>query len=119
MSKQFIKLGAVNGFLATGFGAFGAHALKFQLSADMIAVYQTAVNYHFYHSLALVLLGALSYQVNNKYLKYSGTMFCFGITLFSGSLYLLSITGIKILGIITPFGGVAFLLGWLFMMLLI
>lgn len=113
LSRVFIILAAISGFLATCLGAFGAHALKSKISMDMLAVYQTGVSYQFYHSLALLLLGLLMIHYDNKYLRLSGVMFGVGILLFSGSLYLLAITGIKQLGIVTPFGGVAFLLGWL------
>lgn len=113
LSKYFILLAAISGFLATCLGAFGAHALKAKISIDMLAVYQTGISYQFYHSLALLLLGLLMIHYNNKYLKLSGIMFTVGILLFSGSLYLLAITGIKQLGIISPFGGVAFMIGWL------
>lgn len=113
LSRVFIILAAISGFLATCLGAFGAHAFKSKISMDMLAVYQTGVSYQFYHSLALLLLGLLIIHYDNKYLRLSGVMFCIGIILFSGTLYILAITGIKQLGIITPFGGVAFLLGWL------
>lgn len=113
LSRVFIISAAISGFLATCLGAFGAHALKSKISMDMLAVYQTGVSYQFYHSLALLLLGLLMIHYDNKYLRLSGVMFGVGILLFSGSLYLLAITGIKQLGIVTPFGGVAFLFGWL------
>ncbi len=116
-SRLFIKLAAISGFLATCLGAFGAHALKSKLSFDMLTVYQTGVCYQFYHSLALLLLGLLMIHYNNNFFKLSGIMFVLGILFFSGSLYLLAITGIMQLGIITPIGGVAFLIGWLMMAL--
>lgn len=108
-----ILTSSVSGLIATCFGAFGSHALKFKLSIEMLTIYQTAVSYQFYHSLALLLLGLLMLQYNNKYLRVSGFMFSIGLLLFSGSLYLLAITGIKLLGIITPFGGIAYLIAWL------
>lgn len=117
LSRVFIISASISGFLATCLGAFGAHALKSKISMDMITVYQTGVSYQFYHSLALLLLGLLMFHYDNKYLRSSGWMFGVGIMLFSGSLYLLAVTGIKQLGIITPFGGVAFLVGWLMLAL--
>lgn len=110
-------LAAISGFFATCIGAFGAHALKSSISVDMLVVYQTGVSYQFYHSLALMLLGVLMIHYDNKYLKLSGIMFLSGILLFSGSLYALAITGVKQLGVITPIGGVAFLVGWLMLVL--
>lgn len=112
LSRVFIISAAISGFLATCLGAFGAHALKSKISMDMFDVYQTGVSYQFYHSLVLLLLGLLIIHYDNKYLRLSGVMFGVGILFFSGSLYLLAITGIKPIGIITPFGGVAFLIGW-------
>lgn len=117
LSRVFIISAAISGFLATCLGAFGAHALKLKISMDMLVVYQTGVSYQFYHSLALLLLGLLMIHYDNKYLRLSGVMFGVGILLFSGSLYLLAITGVKQLGIITPFGGVVFLVGWLMLAL--
>lgn len=114
MYHLFIPLSAISAFLAVALGAFGAHGLKARLSPDMMAVYQTAVQYHFYHSLALLAVGILlSQTAGNSALRFSGWAFLFGIAVFSGSLYLLSISGIKWLGAITPLGGVAFLLAWL------
>ncbi len=99
-------------FNATLLGAFGAHILKFKLSTEMQSVYQTGISYQFYHTLALVLVEIISTTHNSKYLKLSGYMFMTGIILFSGSLMLLAITDVKLFGIITPIGGVCFLLGW-------
>lgn len=113
LGRLFIVLAAISGFLATCLGAFGVHALKTKISMEMLVVYQTGVSYQFYHSLALLLLGQLMVHYDNKYLILSGVMFVIGVLLFSGSLYLLAVTGIKQLGIVTPFGGVAFLVGWL------
>jgi uncharacterized membrane protein YgdD (TMEM256/DUF423 family) len=113
MAKLFLCLSALSGFLAVGLGAFGAHGLKGRLSMEMMAVYQTAVQYHFYHTFALALVGLLCLQLNHSLLRVSAWGFLVGLLLFSGSLYLLSLTGIRWLGAITPFGGFAFLLGWL------
>ncbi len=107
-------LAAVNGFLAVSLGAFGAHGLKHKLSAEMMAVYQTAVQYHFYHALALLMTAILCHQfVNNALFRFSGWCFFAGMVIFSGSLYVLSLSGLRWLGAITPFGGLIFLVGWL------
>jgi len=95
-------------------GAFGAHALKGTLSEDGKTVYQTAVLYHLVHGLGLFAVGWLAtLRPHEPLIDKAGWAFVLGIILFSGSLYLLSVTGVKKLGIITPFGGLAFLLGWL------
>ena len=117
LSRIFITSAAISGFLATCLGAFGAHALKSKISMDMLAVYQIGVSYQFYHSLALLLLGLLMIHYDNKYLRLSGVMFGVGILLFSGSLYLLAITSVHFLGMVTPIGGLCFLAGWLLLCL--
>lgn len=99
--------------LAVTFGAFGAHALKGRLDDYALGVFQTAVQYHFYHSLALLAVGILALsQTHSGLLRSSGWLFMLGIILFSGSLYGLSLTGIKWLGAVTPLGGIAFIAGW-------
>ncbi len=113
MLKIFLVLGSLNALLSVALGAFGAHALKTRLSADMLAVYQTGVQYHMIHALGLILIAIVSEKLGNSSLAVaSGWTLFIGIILFSGSLYALSLSGIKILGAITPLGGVAFLLGW-------
>lgn len=114
MGQLFLALAAISGFFAVAFGAFGAHALKQRLSADMLAVYETAVQYHFYHTLTLAAVALLAiYGVQGSLLKASGWLFMIGLILFSGSLYALALSGVKILGAITPLGGLCFLAGWL------
>lgn len=111
----FVGIGSIFALLAVGLGAFGAHALKDKLeAASYLATYETAVQYHMMHALGLVLIGLLlkSYP-DSSLLHWSGWLLAIGIVIFSGSLYTLSLTGIKVLGAITPIGGVAFLLGWL------
>tara|TARA_R110001592_G_scaffold363043_1_gene679658 strand:+ start:144990 stop:145367 length:378 start_codon:yes stop_codon:yes gene_type:complete len=113
MAKMFITLASLSGMLAVAFGAFGAHALKNRLDDYAMGVFQTAVQYHFYHSLALLAVGviALSHpQV--ALLRSSGWLFAVGIVVFSGSLYLLSFSGLRWLGAVTPIGGLAFIAGW-------
>lgn len=114
--KLFIIAGAINGFLAVAFGAFGAHALKERLSEKYLAIWETAVQYQMFHALALIAVGIL---MSSKLigpvssLNTAGYLIVAGIILFSGSLYVLSLTGIGVLGAITPIGGVAFLVGWI------
>ena len=110
--RHFIALGASNMFIAVAFGAFGAHALKQNLSSEMLAIWQTAVQYHMFHALALIAVGLLYPSYGAKLMKRVGIAFLIGIVVFSGSLYLLAISGLKILGAITPIGGVAMLGGW-------
>ena len=116
MKNQTILIsGAV--FMALGvlLGAFGAHALKNILSPEVLAVYKTGVEYQFYHALGLLLIGLIGFQVKSKYIHRSGLFITIGIILFSGSLYVLSISGIKVIGAITPIGGLSFVAGWIFL----
>ncbi len=114
MAKLFISLAALSGMLAVAFGAFGAHALKGRLDDYALGVYTTAVQYHFYHSLALLAVGLLALQLpQSAALKTSGYLFALGLVVFSGSLYVLSLTGLRWMGAITPLGGLAFMAGWL------
>ncbi|MCW9078286.1 MAG: DUF423 domain-containing protein [Gammaproteobacteria bacterium] len=111
-SRHFIFLGAINGFLAVAFGAFAAHALKNLLSAGLLEVFQTGVEYQAMHALALLAVGLLGRDGRSRALKLAGWAFATGILLFSGSLYILALTDIRWMGAVTPFGGTAFLLGW-------
>jgi uncharacterized membrane protein YgdD (TMEM256/DUF423 family) len=113
MVKTFIALGSLSAFLAVALGAFGAHALKNRLAPDMLDVYQTGVHYHLIHALGVLLVAALADKLGGTPLvAASGWALFIGIVLFSGSLYALALSGIKPLGAITPFGGIAFLTGW-------
>jgi uncharacterized membrane protein YgdD (TMEM256/DUF423 family) len=113
MAKLFITLASLSGMLAVIFGAFGAHALKSRLDDYALGVFETAVQYHFNHSLALLAVGILALsQPQTVLLKSSGWLFLLGIFIFSGSLYLLSLTGARWLGAITPLGGLALIAGW-------
>lgn len=109
--------------LAVALGAFGAHALKNKLTAEALAVYETAVKYHFYHALGLLAVGIIAGTYNNRFIQYSGNCLLLGMLFFSGSLYLLSFTklngaeGLKWLGAVTPVGGTLFILGWVFLFL--
>ncbi len=112
-AKLFIVLGALAAGLAVALGAFGAHALKAKLSPDLLAVYRTGVEYHFYHALGLVLVGlAAQHLPESGVLKAAGWLMAAGIVLFSGSLYVLAVSGIRALGAVTPIGGVAFIAAW-------
>jgi uncharacterized membrane protein YgdD (TMEM256/DUF423 family) len=110
----WVRIGAVLGFLAVGLGAFGAHSLKERLEASaMTATYQTAAHYQMDHALALVAVGLLGiWGRGGRAVSIAGWAFLVGVVLFSGSLYALAISGITKLGMITPFGGLAFLVGW-------
>ena len=114
MEKRFVIWGSILGFIGVAAGAFGAHALRdhFERFPDLQATYETAVKYNFYHALALLMLGWAVERWPGKWLIRSGYLFLAGVILFSGSLYLLALTGIRWLGAITPLGGVALLGGW-------
>ena len=113
MAKLFITLASLSGMLAVVFGAFGAHALRGKLDDQALKVFETAVQYHFYHTFALLVVGVIALnQPQTMLLKSSGWLFFIGILVFSGSLYLLSLTGVRWLGAITPLGGLAFIAGW-------
>jgi uncharacterized membrane protein YgdD (TMEM256/DUF423 family) len=114
-NKTILLAGAVFMALAVLLGAFGAHALKNSLTPEMLAVYKTGVEYQFYHALGLLLIGLTGFHIDSKWLRRSGLLLTLGILLFSGSLYILALTGIKVIGAITPIGGVAFVLGWVFL----
>lgn len=112
-AKLFIALGALFCAAAVAAGAFGAHALKARLAPDLLAVYRTAVEYHFYHALGLVLVGCIAARLNDAtFVTASGWVMLAGIALFSGSLYLLAVTGTRWLGAVTPLGGLAFIVAW-------
>lgn len=114
---NFLFTGAIGGFLAVGISAFGAHALKASFSDYSLGIFQTASDYLFYHSLALILVALLLKKERSGRLVWSGRLFLAGTLLFSGSLYALSLTGIKLLGAITPVGGICLLSGWLLLAL--
>jgi uncharacterized membrane protein YgdD (TMEM256/DUF423 family) len=112
----FIIAGAVNAAIAVMLGAFGAHALKEKLSEHYLAIWETAVQYQMFHALGLIAIGILmssSLIGPITQLTWAGWLLLAGIIIFSGSLYILSLTGIGVLGAITPIGGVAFIIGWI------
>ena len=117
MLRGFLMLAAFFGFTGVALGAFAAHGLKNRLTPEYLAIFHTGVTYQLVHTLALLgvaLLGValLATQIPGRLITWAGASFAIGILLFSGSLYLLTLTGVSKLGIVTPFGGLAFLVGW-------
>lgn len=112
MDKTFLLVGALAAFTGVAFGAFGAHALRTRLSPDMLAVFETGVRYQMYHSFAILIVGLILGRLGGWLIATAGWLFTAGIVLFSGSLYVLALTGVTALGAITPIGGLLFLLGW-------
>lgn len=104
--------GAINAALSVAAGAFGAHGLKARLTPDLLAVFETGARYHMYHALALVAVGLVAHLRGSALVTASAWAFTAGIVLFSGSLYVLALSGVRWLGAITPLGGVAFIAGW-------
>jgi uncharacterized membrane protein YgdD (TMEM256/DUF423 family) len=113
MDRWFFVLGSVSAFLAVALGAFAAHGLKSRLAADMLQIFEVGARYQMYHALALLAVGWASSRWPGAAVTAAGWLFIAGTLVFSGSLYLLSCTGIRWLGAITPIGGAAFLLGWI------
>lgn len=113
MARLFLLLAAFSGFTSVALGAFAAHGLRHQLSPESLAVFQTGVQYQQLHTLVLLAVASLLQRQAGRLLTLSGGFFVAGMLLFSGSLYALTLTGFGKLGIITPLGGVAFMLGWL------
>lgn len=112
MDRLFFGLGALLALLAVALGAFGAHSLQGSFGPGLADVYETGVRYHFYHAFALLAVAFAITRWPSSLLPVAGWLFVAGIVLFSGSLYVLSLTGIRVLGAITPLGGLAFLAGW-------
>jgi len=112
MLRGFLLLAAFFGFTGVALGAFAAHGLRARLSSEYLAVFQTGVNYQLIHALALLAVALLAQHLPGRLAMFAGSLFTLGILLFSGSLYLLTLSGLK-LGIVTPIGGLAFLGGWL------
>lgn len=112
MSKLWLSFSAIYGLLAVLLGAFGAHALKAKLAPDLLAVWKTANEYQFYHALALGLVGLLLRGAPDRALDAAGACFVIGVLFFSGSLYALALSNVRVLGAITPIGGLLFIAGW-------
>lgn len=111
--RGLLILGALLMASAVALGAFGAHGLKTKLSADMLQVYQTGVQYHVYHALGILLIGLVAgFYPHAPGVQWAGWLMLLGVLLFSGSLYVLALSGIRWLGAITPFGGLAFIVAW-------
>jgi uncharacterized membrane protein YgdD (TMEM256/DUF423 family) len=113
MDRIFFTIGSLMGFLGVALGAFGAHALKSRLDADLLATFEVGVRYQMYHALALLAVGWACTRWPGTMVTASGWLFVAGTVVFSGSLYALSLSGMRWLGAITPIGGVALLAGWL------
>jgi uncharacterized membrane protein YgdD (TMEM256/DUF423 family) len=111
--RLFLLIGALSAFTAVAAGAFGAHGLRARVAPEMLAVFETAARYQMYHALALLAVAWLAGERRSRAVGASGVAFVLGTLLFSGSLYLLALTGARWLGAVTPLGGAAFLIGWL------
>lgn len=117
MGREFLVAAAISGLFAVALGAFGAHGLKARLSPELMSAYQTGVQYHFYHTGALLVCALLLRSgLNHPAFHLAAYSYMAGIVIFSGSLYVLAITGQRWLGMLTPVGGLAFLLGWLLLL---
>lgn len=122
MHRLFLIIGSILGALSVALGAFGAHSLKKIVSPEAVSTFETGVRYQFYHTFALLLIAVLYEKFSSKWLVWAGNSFIIGIILFCGSLYILTLlnatnsVGLRKIGIITPFGGLFFIAGWLFLM---
>ena len=114
---NFLIIGAISGCLVVILGAFGAHGLKEILDEYGKSIYEKAVLYHMFHTMAILVLGLIEKIQPELQLSMAGWAFIFGIILFSGSLYILAVTGFKWMGVITPIGGVFFIIGWMLLLL--
>lgn len=112
MERRLYIVGAIAGFTAVALGAFGAHALKTRVAADLLPVFETGVRYQMYHALALLAAAWGADRWRGRWFGVAGTLFVAGMLLFSGSLYVLSMSGMRWIGMITPVGGLALLAGW-------
>ncbi|MEE8267458.1 MAG: DUF423 domain-containing protein [Gemmatimonadales bacterium] len=112
ITRMFLAVGSTSAFLAVAAGAFGAHALRDRLDDSLLAVFETGVRYQMYHALALLAVAWVMDRWGGGLVVWSGWLFVAGTVVFSGSLYLLALTGQRLFGAVTPLGGVAFLAGW-------
>jgi uncharacterized membrane protein YgdD (TMEM256/DUF423 family) len=117
MTRVFLLLAGLLGFTGVALGAFGAHALRSRLTPELLAVYQTGVQYHLVHAVALLGVAVWIGRGGGLAALWAGWLFVAGIALFSGSLYALALSGVRVLGAVTPLGGVAFLAGWVALVL--
>ncbi|WP_148898382.1 DUF423 domain-containing protein [Fodinibius salinus] len=114
MQKLFLIIGSLAMAVAVALGAFGAHGLKEMLTQEMLDIFETGVRYHFYHAIGLLFIGVITHWLpDSLLLQWSGWLMVAGIVIFSGSLYSLSISGLRWLGAITPVGGLCFIAGWI------
>jgi uncharacterized membrane protein YgdD (TMEM256/DUF423 family) len=113
VSRYFASLAAILAGLSVAAGAFGAHALRARLEPDLLPVFETGARYQMYHAIALFICSWFLSSGPNVWAERAGWAFLTGILLFSGSLYALALSGVRVLGAVTPFGGVAFLAGWI------
>jgi uncharacterized membrane protein YgdD (TMEM256/DUF423 family) len=112
VDRTFLWVGALAGFVGVALGAFGAHGLRTRLSAEMLTVFETGVRYQMYHALAILIVALAAARLDGWLIRSAGWLFTAGIVLFSGSLYALALSGVTVLGAVTPLGGLAFLAGW-------
>jgi uncharacterized membrane protein YgdD (TMEM256/DUF423 family) len=113
MDRTFWRLGCIFGFLGVAAGAFGAHALRSRVPADLLAVFETGARYQMYHALALLAVALAAARAPSRGVRAAGWLFTAGSVVFSGSLYALALSGVRVLGAITPLGGLCFLAGWI------
>ena len=112
VDRTFLIMGAVAAFIGVGVGAFGAHGLRGRISPEMLAVFETGVRYQMYHAIAILVTAIAVSHIDGRLVRIAGWLFTSGIVIFSGSLYALALSGISMLGAVTPLGGLAFLAGW-------
>ncbi len=113
MERFFLAAGAISAAISVAAGAFGAHALRARLAPDLLEVFKTGAQYQMYHALALLAAGWVAARSPGLAVAWAGALFLAGTLLFSGSLYALALSGVRVLGAVTPFGGVAFIAGWI------
>lgn len=113
MDRFYLRCGAISGFISVLAGAFGAHALRTRISPEHLVTFETGARYQMYHALALLVVAWLLGRAPNNRALWAGRLFIIGTVLFSGSLYLIVFTGVTGFGMVTPFGGAAFLAGWI------
>ena len=114
--KFYLIVASVSGLLAIILGAFGVHALKDSISADMLDAYKTGIQYQFYHTFAIALVGILMHFNKSRHLRWAGNLFILGTFIFSGMIYIMAITGYRALGIVPAFGGLILISGWIFLL---
>jgi uncharacterized membrane protein YgdD (TMEM256/DUF423 family) len=112
VDRTFLIIGAAVAFIGVGVGAFGAHGLRGRISPEMLAVFETGVRYQMYHAIAILVTAIAVSHIDGRLVRIAGWLFTSGIVIFSGSLYALALSGISMLGAVTPLGGLAFLAGW-------